>query len=185
MQYLKPKIKIAGKWQEDIEKFLYFPCHDYDLKDAITACAIKSASGKIDDLYKSENGDSPFNYKYTRLSDIPSIRPIIEFFNFDTTRIRIFRQEPKHSTPMHIDKDDPTIIRMWMALNEDDNFIFFFGEEKEEVRLKTGEILFFNPNYLHGAINLGNKNRYTLNICGIPNNWVKEILESRDRVVYV
>ena len=185
MQYFKPNMRVSGNWDSVIEKLPYFSCNDYDLKDAITACSIKSASGKVEDLYKSEKGDEPKNYHYTLLSDIPLLRSFIEIFKFDTTRIRIFKQEPKHSTPMHIDKDDSNIIRMWMALNEDEGFKFFFGKDKEEVQLQTGEILFFNPNYLHGAINLSNKPRYTLNICGIPNKWIKDILEIKYKIIYV
>lgn len=185
MQYFKPNVKISGNWITDIERLMYFPCEDYDLKNAITACAVKSASGKINDLYKSPLGDETKNYKYTRLADIPCIMSFIEIFKFDTTRIRIFKQDPGYSTPMHIDKDNENIIRMWMALNEDGGFKFFFGKEKEEVNLSTGEILFFNPNYLHGAANLGNKPRYTLNICGIPNKWIKDILEIKYKIIYV
>ena len=185
MNYFKPNVTIIGKWEKEIEKFPYVFCNDYDLKNAITACAIKSATGEIQDLYKSEQEDIPSNYKYTRLMEIPIINRVVDYFKFDTTRVRVFKQEPKHSTPMHIDKDDPSIIRMWMALNEDENFKFFFGEEKEEIILKTGEIVFFNPNYLHGAANLSNKNRYTLNICGNPNKWIKELLEVRDKVIFL
>lgn len=185
MNYFKPNFTISASWDKEIEKLPYFACNDYDLKNAITACAIKSATGKEDDLYKSELEDIPKNYKYTRLMEVPIINKVVDYFKFETTRIRVFKQEPKHSTPMHIDKDDPTIIRMWMALNEDEKFKFFFGEEKEEIVLKKGEIIFFNPNYLHGAINLSNKNRYTLNICGIPNKWIKELLEVRNKVVFL
>lgn len=167
---LPTKINIEDKWLEDIEKLPYLPCHDYDLINAIKSCAIKSASGDIKDLYKSSITDDPINYKFTSLIKIKSIKELIKNIPyFETTRIRIFRQEPKHTTPMHIDKDEKDIIRMWVGLNEDDDFKFYFGKHKEEVLLKSGEILFFNPNYLHGAANLSNKNRYTLNVCGKVN----------------
>lgn len=181
MKYLIPKIKLKGNWSQTIEKLPYFSCSDYDLKDAITACSIKSATGTIDDLYKTTKEDLPENYKYTKLIEIPIIKNLINFFDFETTRIRIFKQEAKHITPMHIDKDNSNIVRLWVALNEDPGFKFFFGKNKEEVVLKKGDILIFNPNYPHGAANYGKLPRYTLNICGIPNTWLKNLInEEKD-----
>lgn len=176
MKYLICKSKINEDWSDILEKLPYFSCEDYDLKNAITACSIKSATGKIDDLYKSLKEDIPENYKYTKIYSIPKIKNLINFFEFETTRIRIFKQDPKYYTPMHIDKDDSKIVRLWVALNEDPGFKYFFGNNKEEVVLKKGDILIFNPNYLHGAANLSNKPRYTLNICGTPNDWLKNLI---------
>lgn len=178
MKYLISKTNIKGDWSTILEKLPYFPCEDYDLKNAITACSIKSATGTIDDLYKSNIEDIPKNYTYTKLIHIPIFKNLINFFEFETTRIRIFKQDPNHITPMHIDKDDYKIVRLWVALNEDPNFKFFFGKEKKEVVLKEGNILIFNPNYLHGAANFGSKPRYTLNMCGVPNLWLKNLINS-------
>jgi hypothetical protein len=181
MKYQLTKTNLVFNWQENMDKLPYFPCQDYDLKDAITACSIKSSSGKIEDLYKSNILDIPENYKYTKLIQIPFINKLVSFFEFETTRIRIFKQDPKDITPMHIDKDDNNIVRLWVALNEDPLFKFYFGKEKEEIILEKGSILVFNPNYLHGAANLSdNKTRYTLNICGIPNNWLKNLVNSKE-----
>lgn len=180
MKYLICKNKINEDWSDILEKLPYFSCEDYDLKNAITACSIKSATGKINDLYKTTEEDLPKNYKYTKLYEIPKIKRLIDFFQFETTRIRIFKQEPGHVTPMHLDQDDDKIVRLWVALNEDSNFKYFFGKEKEEVVLSKGTILIFNPNYLHGAINLGVIPRYTLNVCGIPNNWLKNLINEEN-----
>jgi len=182
MKYLIAKHNLNGDWLSTVEKLPYFSCSDYDLKDAITACSIKSATGKIDDLYKSSKEDIPENYKYTKLIDLPVIKNLVNFFEFETTRIRIFKQNPKDSTPLHIDKDDDKIVRLWVALNEDPGFKYFFGNNKEEVVLKKGNILIFNPNYPHGAANFSNKYRYTLNICGIPNIWLKNLINDKKEI---
>lgn len=182
MKYLLCKTTLQGDLDSFIEKIPYFSCEDYDLKNAITACSIKSATGSINDLYKSNKEDIPINYTYTKLINIPIVEKLINFFEFETTRIRVFRQEPKHITPMHIDKDDTKIVRLWVALNEDPGFKYFFGNEKKEVVLKKGNILIFNPNYLHGAANFSNKTRYTLNICGIPNNWLKNLINDEKEI---
>lgn len=184
MKYIIVKTKLIGEWSDILEKLPYFSCEDYDLKNAITACSIKSATGKIDDLYKSLKEDLPENYNYTKIYEIPTVKNLVNFFQFDTTRIRIFKQNPNHITPMHIDQDNENIIRLWVALNENPNFKFFFGNNKEEVILKKGDILIFNPNYLHGAANLGNISRYTLNICGIPNQWLKNLI-NEEKIVSV
>lgn len=182
MKYLISKTNLKGNWLSTVENLPYFTCNDYDLKDAITACSIKSATGKVDDLYKSTKEDIPENYSYSKLIEIPSIKKLVSFFEFETTRIRIFKQNPKDLTPMHIDKDNDNIIRLWVALNEDPGFKYFFGKNKEEVVLKKGNILLFNPNYLHGATNFSNKARYTLNICGIPNNWLKNLINIQKEI---
>lgn len=171
---LDETLSIEDNWSKILLSIPYFKCNDYDLKDAITACAVKSSTGRIDDLYKSSKVDTSKNYEYTQLYRLPEIKTLVDYFKIETTRIRIFKQEPKNSTPLHIDKDDKDIIRLWVALNEDHNFKFYFGRKKEEVTLKKGQILVFNPNYLHGAVNLSDKNRYTLNIVGHPNKWLKE-----------
>jgi hypothetical protein len=182
MKYLISKTNIVGEWSDVIEKLPYFSCNDYDLKDAITACSIKSATGTVDDLYKTVKEDLPENYSYTKLIEIPVIKELVNFFEFETTRIRIFKQEPKNVTPMHVDKDHSKIVRLWVALNEDPGFKYFFGRERKEVILKKGNILVFNPNYLHGAANFGSKARYTLNVCGIPNDWLKNLINSQKDV---
>jgi hypothetical protein len=179
MKYLISKTKIIGNWSQTIEKLPYFSCTDYDLKDAITACSIKSATGAVDDVYKSDNEDLPKNYIHTRLIEIPILKNLVDFFEFETTRIRVFKQDPKHITPMHIDKDNNNIVRLWVALNEDPGFKFFFGKDKEEVVLEKGNILIFNPNYLHGATNYAKIPRYSLNICGIPNTWLKNLINEK------
>jgi hypothetical protein len=179
MKYLISKTNINDDWSNILEKLPYFSCEDYDLKNAITACSIKSATGKVEDLYKSNKQDLPENYINTKLIEIPVLKNLVNFFEFETTRIRIFKQEPRHITPMHIDKDDNKIVRLWVALNEDSGFKFFFGNEKKEVILKKGNILIFNPNYLHGAANFGLTPRYTLNICGIPNTWLKNLINEK------
>jgi hypothetical protein len=182
MKYLITKTKIKGNWENVIDKLPYFRCEDYDLKNSITACSIKSATGKIDDLYKSSAIDIPENYKYTKLYEIPYIKNLVKFFDFPTTRIRIFKQSPDKITPMHLDLDEPDKIRLWVCLNYDPGFKYFFGKEKEELVLEKGNILIFNPNYLHGAENSSNINRYTLNICGVPNNWLKNLVTKQEEV---
>lgn len=92
---LDQKVEIDDLWALLLWTIPYFKCNDYDLKDAITATAIKSADGEINNLYKSTKTDSPENYQYTKLYSIKEVKELVDYFKMETTRIRIFKQSPK------------------------------------------------------------------------------------------
>ena len=191
------KTIIEGEWSSIINKLnkcTFFECNDYDLKNAITGIAIKSESGNINDLLRSKQPEKPEDYSLTILHEHPSIKKLINFFELETTRIRIFKQKPFQKTPMHIDynntfaKENDFLLRIWTALTEDSKFIYLFKEGEaltQSICLKKSESVIFNPDKVyHGAINLStDKIRYSLNIIGKPNKWVKEFIESEKTVI--
>jgi hypothetical protein len=148
---------------------------DRDLKDSITACSIKSLTGRIQDLHKSFD-DNPEDYIYTKLYGIPEIKRIVDFFEFETTRIRIFKQLSGKTTPYHIDEDNDNIIRIIVPLTYTKGMAFIF--DTYYVEADIGEIIFFNPNSRHGSMNRSKDIRYSLHICGISNDWLGSLISN-------
>ena len=183
--------KLEGEWSSVINKLnkcVFFECNDYDLKNAITGIAIKSETGNIKDLLRSKESEIPEDYSLTILYNHPTIKKLVDFFQIETTRIRIFKQNPGSNTKLHLDYNNTWtknkkdfLIRIWMALNYDKNFVYIFKEGKSPVtniKLRAGESVVFNPDTVyHGAFNNSNKVRYSLHIIGKPNTWLKNFIK--------
>ena len=162
----------------ECKKLVYYNYADRDLKDAITACAIKSPDGMPNNMFKVDP-DICDRYIFTSIvSTIPNVMEEINKFRCSTARIRILKQEPQDITPVHIDEENwhnpvEKHLRIWIALNHNPNFICIFG--KDEICLEAGQGVVFNPDTPHGAKNLDKSEaRYSLNMIVKPNKWLKE-----------
>ena len=183
---------IKGEWSSVLNKLSFFECDDYDLKNAITGIALKSESGKVNDLLRSKPIEKPEDYSFTKLYENKTIKNLIDVFELETTRIRIFKQEPNHETSLHVDYNNTNsskedyLVRIWMALNSNDNFKYFFKDKGilSTVNLKKGQSVIFNPDTVyHGAANNSNENRYSLNIIAKPNEWLRHFAERKETII--
>ena len=187
------KSTLVGEWSSVLEKLPFFTCDDYDLKNAITGVALKSESGNINDLLRSKDPENPEDYSLTALYEHPTIKKLVDSFKLETTRIRIFKQEPNKFTSLHVDynntnaKKEEFLIRIWTALNEDESFEYYFQENgiSTKLLLKKGQSVIFNPDKVyHGAYNKSTyKTRYSLNIIAKPNNWLKNFINKEETIV--
>ena len=162
----------------ECKKLVQYNYADRDLKDAITACAIKSPDGMPNNMFKVDP-DICDRYIFTSIvSTIPNVMEEINKFQCSTARIRILKQEPQDITPVHIDEENwhnpvEKHLRIWIAINHNPNFICIFG--KDEICLEAGQGVVFNPDTPHGAKNLDKSEaRYSLNMIVKPNKWLKE-----------
>ena len=182
---------IKGEWSSVLNKLSYFKCDDYDLKNAITGVALKSESGIVNDLLRSKPVEKPEDYSFTKLYEHKTLKSLVDIFELETTRIRIFKQEPEHKTSLHIDYNNTNsnkedyLIRIWMALNSNKDFKYFFKDKKSNiintVYLEKGQSVIFNPDTVyHGATNNSNENRYSLNIIAKPNDWFRHFAERKE-----
>ena len=182
---------IKGEWSSVLNKLSYFKCDDYDLKNAITGVALKSESGIVNDLLRSKPVEKPEDYSFTKLYEHKTLKSLVDIFELETTRIRIFKQEPEHKTSLHIDYNNTNsnkedyLIRIWMALNSNKDFKYFFKGKKSNiintVYLEKGQSVIFNPDTVyHGATNNSNENRYSLNIIAKPNDWLRHFAERKE-----
>ena len=172
------KFKLDTNLLDECKKLVYYNYEDRDLKDAITACAIKSPNGMPNNMFKVRP-DTCDQYRFTSVAgSIPNIMREINKFQCPTARIRILKQQPKDVTPVHIDEEnwhDPAEkhLRIWIAINYNPNFICIFGTD--EICLEAGQGVVFDPDTPHGAKNLDKSEaRYSLNMIVKPNTWLKE-----------
>jgi len=169
---VKTKLIFYNEWLNKIK----FQDHtDYDLKGNCGAIAVKSESGSVYDFYRSNPVEDPKDFKYTQLyHKVNEVKSLIDYFDFiETTRVRIHKTGPGHKIPLHSDdnnieakKQDDYRLRMITALNDDDDFIYryLFENKLEEIKLKQGQTIIFDPDKVeHGLINKSkNKSRYAL-----------------------
>lgn len=157
----KTKLDFDNSW---INKLKFEEHTDYDLAGNVSAIAVKSESGKVFDFYRSDPLEKPENFKFTALyNKIKSVKNFTDFFQVETTRIRIHRQLPNQVIPMHTDDNNIKAkdaedyrLRMLTALTENDDFIYQFSvnNQIESYSLKKGESIIFDPDKVaHGMIN--------------------------------
>lgn len=155
----------------DWDKLLFKRHDDYDLSGHVDALAIKSLDGSVHSFYREGSTENPEDYSYTPYYKV--FKRLIDFFEIDTTRIRIHRQLPGKSTPLHTDDNNVGIknqseynLRLLTALTEDDNFVYQFeyNGNIEQINLKKGESIIFDPDMVaHGMSNQSENNtRYAL-----------------------
>jgi len=164
----KTKLVFDNSWLSKLE---FKPHDDYDLAGNVDAVSIKSVDGHIHSFYRNKPVEYPQDFKYTKYYSL--CKPLIDFFQFETTRIRIHKQEPGQTIPIHTDDNnlnaktsDDFRLRAVTALTSDDDFIYQFelNGEIEQFNLKPGETVIFDPDLVgHGMINNSkDKIRYSL-----------------------
>ena len=164
----KTKLVFDNSW---LSKLNFKPHDDYDLAGNVDAVSIKSVDGNIHSFYRNKPVEYPKDFKYTKYYNL--CKPLIDFFEFETTRIRIHKQEPGQTIPLHTDDNNINAesnedfrLRAVTALTEDNDFIYQFqlNGEIEQFSLKVGETVLFDPDLVaHGMINNSKtETRYSL-----------------------
>lgn len=153
----KTKIIFDNYW---LEQLIFKPHSDYDLAGHVDAIAIKSESGSVYDFYRSGSIEEPEDFKYTKLyNHYDEVQNLVDCFQLERSRIRIHRQKPGQSIPMHVDdnnvnakKPEDMRLRIITALNDNDDFIYRFNDTI--INLKKGESVVFEPDKVrHGMEN--------------------------------
>lgn len=170
---------------------LIFEAHtDYDLADCVDAIAIKSVDGTIHNFYREGSTENPSDFKYTAYYKI--FKSLVDYFELNTTRVRIHRQLPGNNTPLHTDDNNKGIkepseynLRLLTALTESDDFIYQFENDGnlEQLKLKRGQSVIFDPDVIaHGMINNSKtETRYSLIqvFKAYPvTNWLKDFINT-------
>lgn len=164
----KTKLDINTDWLNKLD----FKAHDdYDLAGNVDAVSIKSVDGGVHSFYRNKPIEYSNDFTYTKYYKL--CKSLIDFFEFETTRVRIHKQEPGQIIPIHTDDNNINAktnedfrLRAVTALSENENFIYQFqhNEEIEQFSLKKGETVIFDPDLVgHGMINNSkNETRYSL-----------------------
>jgi hypothetical protein len=155
----KTRLIFSNNWLDNIK----FKAHtDYDLAGNVDAIAIKSQSGSVYDFYRNDPLELPKNFKFTALyHKIKEVKSLVDYYEFETTRIRIHKQDPKQVIPLHVDgnniaaksKEDYR-LRLITALTEDKDFIYRFriNGAVSIFSLKQGESILFDPDLVEHSM---------------------------------
>ena len=188
----KTKIQYDNLWL----KQLNFKGHDdQDLSGNVDAVSIKSNDGNIHSFYKNKPVEHPYDFRFTKYYKLCS--SLIDYFEFETTRIRIHKQEPGQTIPIHTDDNninaktnDDFRLRAVTALTESDDFIYQFIHEGsiQQFSLKKGETVLFDPDLVgHGMINQSEtETRYSLVqiFKAYPvSPWLKDFINTEQTVI--
>lgn len=188
----KTKLDFDNSW---VDKLKFQEHTDIDLAGHVSAIAVKSESGKVFDFYRTDPLEKPSNFKYTALyNKIKQVKDITDFFKIETTRIRIHRQLPGQTIPLHTDDNNIHAkeandyrLRLLTAITESDDFIYQFSvnNEIESYSLKKGESIIFDPDKVaHGMIN---NSKTSIRYCFVQifqaypvTNWMKEFINNNE-----
>lgn len=191
----KTTIQTDFSW---VHKLKFKEHADKDLSGYVDAIAIKSESGSVYDFYRSDPVEKPKNFKYTQLYDkIPEAKLLTDFYEIETTRIRIHKQDPGKTIPLHVDGNNSYAktnedyrLRMITALTSSVDFIYTFEYNNEtiEYQLKDGESIIFDPDLVkHGMKNKSKtKTRYALVqvFKAYPvTEWMKNFINKKETVI--
>lgn len=188
----KTKLDFDNSW---VDKLKFQEHTDIDLAGHVSAIAVKSESGKVFDFYRTDPLEKPSNFKYTALyNKIKQVKDITDFFKIETTRIRIHRQLPGQTIPLHTDDNNIHAkeandyrLRLLTAITDSDDFIYQFSvnNEIESYSLKKGESIIFDPDKVaHGMIN---NSKTSIRYCFVQifqaypvTNWMKEFINNNE-----
>jgi len=188
----KTKIECDTLWL----KHLDFKGHDdRDLAGNVDAVSIKSNDGGIHSFYRNKPVENPNDFRFTKYYKLCS--SLINYFEFETTRIRIHKQEPGQTIPIHTDDNNINAktnedfrLRAVTALTESSDFIYQFNLEGsvEQFSLKKGETVLFDPDLVgHGMINQSETDtRYSLVqiFKAYPvSPWLKDFINTEQTVI--
>ena len=188
----KTRLDFDNSW---VDKLKFQEHTAIDLAGHVSAIAVKSESGKVFDFYRTDPLEKPSNFKYTALyNKIKQVKDITDFFKIETTRIRIHRQLPGQTIPLHTDDNNIHAkeandyrLRLLTAITESDDFIYQFSvnNEIESYSLKKGESIIFDPDKVaHGMIN---NSKTSIRYCFVQifqaypvTNWMKEFINNNE-----
>jgi len=164
----KTKLVFDNSW---LSKLNFKPHDDQDLAGNVDAVSIKSVDGNIHSFYRNKPVENPKDFKYTKYYGL--CKSLIDYFKFETTRVRVHKQEPGQTIPLHTDDNNVNAVsnedfrlRAVTALTGSDDFIYQFqlNGEIEQFSLKVGETVLFDPDLVaHGMMNNSKtETRYSL-----------------------
>lgn len=209
--YTSPVI-FQGTWEDEIETLPFaktpFTYPEMEVVDKVKGqqsydfCAFKSIDGGTltwnqtltDEGFWDE--EIPEDYKYTdAYYSCSQIRKIIDWFQCEKTRVRIFRQQPGHVNPLHTDYDNRRgwvhgqTLRVFVQLSDlGVNSWFKFRTDDCEINtsLNRGQFVILNTDHVaHQTENLGDKPRDMLAMIIKKNDWVDNLQNTFDRQMFV
>ena len=139
------------------------------------------------DFWKEED---PASCKYTpSYYSSPKLRAILDWFECDKTRIRIFQQQPGAYMPMHTDFDNQRgteqfgeTLRIFVQLTDQPGgawYRFKTADSEVSINLQKGQFLIFNPDHTgHQTQNLTDIPRNAFMLIVKRNEWLDSLTQN-------
>ena len=163
---------------------------DKNLNSGYLYNSFKSATGQSD-FHDTLGGywdeDLPSQFAYTdSYYNSPKLAAIIDWFQCEKTRCRIFQQQPGVTMEMHTDYDnlkgqeEGETVRIFIQLNEMPGgawFRFKTQDSEVSINLQKGQFLIFNPDHTgHGTENITSIPRNTFMLVVKRNEWIDSLV---------
>ena len=204
--YITP-VMFNPNWQDDIDKLQIGDYGEF-VTPGNQAAKRKVAENFKFISFKSIDGTNhtikPYGDKGEYVSDYqwtpayyssPNLRKVIDWFQAEKTKVRIFRQKPSGFTKLHFDWDNKRlnfnesehIIRSWVPLNgENCWYRFSNGTSDITLSLRIGQVLFSSTDFVcHQTENLGSVPRDCLNITLKVNSWLKNFRNTYNQITEI
>jgi len=198
--YASPFI-FTGDWDEELSSLEYTPrtkvieaVKEFDDEKGIATAylynSFKSATGESTmhdqekDFWEEE---VPQDYQWTEsYYNSPKLKAMIDWFQCEKSRVRIFQQQEGHSMPIHTDFDNQKgteygeTLRIFVQLNDMPGgawFHFKTADSQVHINLQKGQFLIFNPDHTgHGTQNLTSIPRNTFMMVVKRNEWIENLM---------
>jgi len=155
--------------------------------------SLKSRNGTNEAMDSPPEPEIPANFKYTpAYYSSPSLRKVVDWFQCEKTRVRIFRQLPGKNLELHHDfdnekqnfNDDNIMVRLLMPLTNRDAYLNLANENSDVmVKLEKGQFAIINVDTIwHGSITYDDRPRDMLNIIMKWNDWLYDLTRSKPLV---
>lgn len=160
------------------------------IETGYTYNSFKSATGESD--FHGQAGDfwaeeRPDDFKYTdSYYNCPKLRQIVDWFQCEKARVRIFKQAPGHHVKLHTDfdnqrKDGDTgeTVRIFVQLSAAPSGAWYryrTGDSDVSVNLQPGQFLIYNQDFVeHQVQNVMDTAHYKFMIVAKVNDWVRNL----------
>lgn len=202
---------FTGDWENELAALIYTPRTKLITEDADIAQfdddkgiqanylynTFKSANGKSnfhDQLKDFWDEELPEDYSYTdSYYNSPKLRAIIDWFQVEKSRCRIFQQQPGVNMPVHTDFDNQKgtaggeTVRIFVQLNDMPGGAWFrckTADSDVTVNLQKGQFLVFYPDATgHGTCNITEIPRNTFMLVVKRNQWIDNLGKDNDATV--
>ena len=203
---------FTGDWQDELGNLSFYDIpntfKEMSKVDKIKGqqvyehCAFRSVDGKAETWNQTNDVDEfwteevPTNYKNTEAYyQAPKIASIMDWFQCDKSRVRIFRQVPGNFNKLHTDYDNKRgqvygeTLRILIQLSDMPGGSWFkFKTDDSEINLSLlkGQFVVFNTDTVaHQTENNTDVNRDAMVMIVKKNEWIENLQNNFNRLSWV
>jgi hypothetical protein len=203
---------FTGNWENELRALDFTPRSkpvdvpeiaesdkDKGINDGYLYNSFKSANGKSnfhDQLKDFWEEELPEDFSWTdSYYNSPKLRAIIDWFQCEKSRVRIFQQKAGHWCPVHNDFDNQKgmeageTVRIFVQLNDMSDGAWFrckTADSDVTVNLRKGQFLIFHPDRTgHGTQNITAIPRDTFMMVVKRNEWIDSLGNGDDKLTFI